>query len=202
MKKRLVAFGDSITRGESGGTVLPEQNWLNVLGKLLGDSYEVFNAGVGGNSAREAMARYQNDVLAHNPDVILLEFGGNNNDPNKPERRVDDDEFKQHLADFKAGLPDGCKVLVITFPPIINENHLWGAHPFFKETGVDKSLEGQRDIVRNFAAENGYPLLDLYKILYPNRYEYLFEDGVHLNPKGQRVFAEEAFKVIAAQNWI
>ena len=83
---KIVAFGDSITEGRAGG-ITPEQNWLNLLGQKLGSDFELFNAGVGGNSAREAMGRFEKDVLSHAPDVVLLEFGGNNHDP-APERKA------------------------------------------------------------------------------------------------------------------
>lgn len=92
-KMVVVAFGDSITQGVIG--VKPEENWLRLLGGMLGDGYALINAGVGGNSAREAMARYDRDVLAKKPDLILIEFGGNNHDPGNQKRRVDDTEFKK-----------------------------------------------------------------------------------------------------------
>ena len=58
---KIVAFGDSITQGYG---VDPEQCWLKYLGKKLGNTFDLINAGVGGNSAREAMARYEKDVLS------------------------------------------------------------------------------------------------------------------------------------------
>ena len=194
---KIVAFGDSITEGLAGG-ITPEQNWLNQLSKKLGSGFELVNAGVGGNSSREAMARYERDVLAHDPDIVLLEFGGNNHDP-APERkfrRVPDEEFRELLEKFKNGLPDHCKVIVITFPPVINEQHQY----FTRVPGgkVDEELQSQRQIVRDFAGENGYPLLDLYKLIYPRRYELILPDGVHLSPAGQTFFAEEVEKVLRA----
>lgn len=192
---KIVAFGDSITEGVAGG-ITPEQNWLYLLGKKLGDGFELINAGVGGNSAREAMARYEKDVLAHDPDVILLEFGGNNHDPRpgRSHRRVDDAEFSLLLEKFKAGLPEKCQVVVITFPPIIDEQHLFG--PMVPGGKVDDELQSQRQIVRNFARENGYPLLDLYKEIFPHRYELIFPDGVHLNVAGQIFFAEKVAETL------
>lgn len=53
---RIVAFGDSITESVIG--IRPEENWLRLLQAKLGDRAVAFNAGVGGNSAREAMARF------------------------------------------------------------------------------------------------------------------------------------------------
>ena len=199
-KLRIVAFGDSITEGRTG--VKLADNWLLKLGKKLGRGVSLYNAGVGGNSAREAMARYGSDVLARRPDIILLEFGGNNHDP-APERRgrrVSDREFRSLLEKFKAGLPRNCKVVMITFPPIINEKHVYGKRvPGGK---VDEELQSQRQIVRDFARENGWPLLDLYKLIYPRRSEFILPDGVHLSSAGHTFFAEEAAKVLKEAGYL
>ena len=197
-KLNIVAFGDSITEGKTG--VTPEDNWLLKLGRKIGPQYKLFNAGVGGNSAREAMRRYEKDVLACNPDIILLEFGGNNHSPIRRDRRVPDKEFKAHLAKFKAGLPANCKVVMITFPPIIDEQHVYYKHvPGGK---VDIELQSQRQIVRDFAKKNGYPLLDLYKLIYPQRYKLVLRDGVHLSPAGHTFFAEEVEKCLKKHGYI
>lgn len=198
-KMVVVAFGDSITQGVIG--VKPEENWLRLLGGMLGDGYALINAGVGGNSAREAMARYDRDVLAKKPDLILIEFGGNNHDPGNQKRRVDDTEFKKHLADFKAKVPAGCKVVVITFPPVIDEQHAYGNNPFFPD-GLDKACEPQREIVRKFAKDNSYPLVDLHRLMWDRRYEFILKDGVHLNAAGQKFFAEKVYETLKKENML
>lgn len=195
---KIVAFGDSITQGIIG--VTPEENWLFLLGKKLGDSFLCINAGVGGNSAREAMARYDKDVLSHSPDIIFLEFGGNNHDPWNKERVVEDLEFREHLADFKKKLPEKCRTVVVTFPPIINEQHAYTVA--FPELDLDGNMQAQRQIVREFAAENHYPLLDLYKIMYPDRYKLIQKDGVHLNAAGQVVFADSMYQLLKETGWL
>ena len=196
----IVAFGDSITEGQTG--VKPEANWLLKLGKKLGKNIRLYNAGVGGNSAREAMARYERDVLARKPDIVLLEFGGNNHDPapQRKYRRVPDQEFRELLKKFQKGLPAHCKVVVITFPPVINEKHVY----FKRVPGgkVDEELQSQRQIVRDFARKNGYPLLDLYQLIYPRRYELVLPDGIHLSPAGQAFFAEEVEKILRKEKYI
>ena len=40
--------------------------------------FKVINAGVGGESDREKMRRFESDVLAKAPDILLVQFGGNN----------------------------------------------------------------------------------------------------------------------------
>ena len=199
-KVTITAFGDSITEGRTG--VAPEDNWLLKLGSKLGKQYKLYNAGVGGNSAREAMRRYERDVLASNPDIVLVEFGGNNHDPSplRKSRRVTDKEFRSLLEKFKAGLPANCKVVMITFPPIIDEQHVY----FKRVPGgkVDAELQSQRQIVRDFARKNGYPLLDLYRLIYPRRHEFILRDGVHLSPAGHTFFAEEVEKCLKKAGYI
>ena len=192
----IVAFGDSITEGRTG--ITPEQNWLYLLGKKLGEGYTLFNAGVGGNSAREAMARYDRDVLANHPDLIILEFGGNNHDP-KPgheARRVSNEEFASLLNEFRRKLPTGCQVVMVTFPPIVNEHHLY--YPMVPEGKVDEEIQPQRQMVRDFAAENGWPLLDLYTLIWPRRDEFILPDGVHLTAAGNAFFAEKTYELLKA----
>jgi lysophospholipase L1-like esterase len=63
-------------------------------------------------------------------------------------------------------------------------------------------LQSQRQIVREFAERNNYPLLDLYKLIYPNRYELVLPDGVHLSPAGHTFFAEQMAKLLRKYNLV
>ena len=75
-KKSIVCFGDSITAGyglDAG------QSYPAALERLLakrGYAYEVKNQGVSGNTTKDAVARVGSVVALH-PDVVLVEFGGN-----------------------------------------------------------------------------------------------------------------------------
>ena len=51
-------------------------------------TFNMINSGVGGNSDREKMSRYAHDVLDHAPDILLVQFGGNNSGYMTPERFV------------------------------------------------------------------------------------------------------------------
>ena len=67
----IVAFGDSLTAGKGApkGSSYPD-----VLAQKLGR--EVINMGVSGETAVQAPARLP-QVLAQNPYMVLIEFGGN-----------------------------------------------------------------------------------------------------------------------------
>ena len=121
----------------------------------------------GGNSAREAMARLDQDVLKHSPDIVLLQFGGNNNDPARPERRVSPKEFKGLLEQFRQAMPDTTQVVVITFPPVFREAHVYWQTPRFRDYLLQSAREGRAiedyvTMTRTFAAEHGFPVHDLH----------------------------------------
>ena len=178
----IAAFGNSIMEGKTG--ISPHESWFSLLQNELGSSHTIINAGVGGNSAREAAARWEKDVLEKNPDFILLELGGNNHDPRPGHefRRVDDEEFSAILKKLHSSLPEKFPVAALTFPPIINELHQF--YPLVPGGKVDEELHSQREILRNFATEKGWDIVDLYKIFHPRRHELILPDGIHLNPAG------------------
>ena len=201
----IVGFGNSITQAT---TLMPEEGkrWLNVLKSKLATAFpdvefRVVNSGVGGNSAREAMTRFQSDVVAHDPDWVLLELGGNNDDPDTAARRVTVDEFQQHLRDFRCGLLAKTRVLVITFPHVMDESICYGKAWYQQFGGPDATLERFRMITRTFAAENGFPLVDLSmemkrRIASENGNHYSLPDGVHLTEAGNRLLAEMSFDAL------
>lgn len=191
---KIAAFGNSITEARTG--ISPEQGWGCLLRMDFGDKHTFINAGVGGNSAREAALRWERDVLAHTPDYILLELGGNNHDPRPghESRRVGDEEFLQILKKLHASLPANFPVAALTFPPIINERHQF--FPLVPGGRVDEELNSQRQILRDFAKEKNWDLLDLYAIFYPRRHELILPDGVHLNPAGNLLLKEKVLELL------
>lgn len=69
---RIVCFGDSLTFGTGASE---GRDYPSVLEKLTG--VEVINAGVPGNTTENALERVDEDVLAYEPDVVLITLGGN-----------------------------------------------------------------------------------------------------------------------------
>ena len=204
----IVGFGDSITEAIVG---IPDENkrWLNILQEKLSKTFkeykfQVINSGVGGNSAREAMMRFEKDVVAHKPDFVILEFGGNNEDIAKPERIVNLEEFRTLLNKFKTGLPTETQTIIVTFPPILDDLHVYGINSVFKEHfqkvgGADKSVEPYREITREFAEENDFHVYDFHKELLAlgelnGRMNYTMDDGIHLTQEGNMVLAEGVFE--------
>jgi sialidase-1 len=71
----IVMFGDSTTapRGKLKVYAMRVETMLQSIGSSLG----VDNAGIGGNTTRDALKRLQSDVLKYKPRVVVMQFGIN-----------------------------------------------------------------------------------------------------------------------------
>lgn len=72
----IVVFGDSLSAGYG---LKGDNNWVNLLQKKLnkqGIESKVNNASISGDTTSNGLNRLQN-VLASNPDIIIIELGGN-----------------------------------------------------------------------------------------------------------------------------
>lgn len=187
----IVAFGDSITQCADQ----PEAaRWTALLAGLLPGA-RIMNAGFGGNTSREGLARLDKDVLQHGPDVVLVEFGGNDATPEK-ERHVEGREFVANLEQIcDAVVSVGGRVVLLTFPPIINEWHGWCGNALFENTGgPDGFIERYREATRAFAQERNLELIDIDLALRAamardGKETYIQRDGVHLTAAGNRLVA-------------
>jgi len=205
----IVGFGNSIT---AATVSLPDETkrWLNILQRKLAETFKdrefnVVNSGVGGNSTREAMARFEKDVLAHNPDYVILEFGGNNNDE-KPERRVSFDEFTELLGQYKSGLPPKTRTIPVTFPPVYTSRSQAEKFPSYESylalfNTHENRRQRFRELLKKFALDNGWPVYDLHadlgRLSQDGGWEkYTLPDCVHLTEAGNSVLAEGVFRVL------
>ncbi|MGE0315134.1 MAG: SGNH/GDSL hydrolase family protein [Lautropia sp.] len=77
---RIVTIGSSSTEGAGSSETrfsYPSQLAVELLHRLPGRSIEVINTGVGGEEIGNMLARFDRDVLAHRPDVVIWQFGSN-----------------------------------------------------------------------------------------------------------------------------
>ena len=193
--KTLIAFGDSITRGSG---VPDGAGWVELLPGLLKEKrrqvFSVFNAGVGGNTSAEGLKRIQEDVLSHMPGIVLVEFGGN--DSVHDTRAVSVDDFGKNLLEInRQVLAKGGKIILVTFPPVVNEWHAWRNDPYYaKWGGLDQCVEQYRGKTREAAKSLACPLFDLDLLLRKHiekngRDIYISKDGVHLTAEANKIIA-------------
>ncbi|MBA4388396.1 MAG: hypothetical protein C0404_10470 [Verrucomicrobia bacterium] len=199
----LVAFGDSITKGYA---VKPGEGWVELLKDLIRKEFTnktvaVFNAGGNGNTSAEGLKRIDSDVLPHMPGLVLVEFGGN--DAVHDARAVSVEEFERNLLTIVEKVrKKGGDVVLVTFPPIINEWHAFQADPYYKKWGgPDQCVEQYRRRTREVGKRLDCPLFDLdaflrKRIAGKNRDTYINRDGVHLTAEANMLIAPAILKCL------
>lgn len=195
---RIIGFGDSITAGAS---VELSKNWIGVIRARLAKTpefsdVEICNAGVGGNTSREGLARYDADVEPLLPGVVIIEFGGNDATSDLT-RHVKFDEFDKNIRSIVRNVrAKGGEPVLMTFPPVVDEWHSTSNDAFFEPYGgCDGLVEVYREITRALAKELGCKLIDLDEKLRQQMDKLGAEvviqaDGVHLTVEGNALAAQ------------
>jgi lysophospholipase L1-like esterase len=200
-KQRVVFFGDSITQAGAnpGGYIMRIDSMCNKEG--LKESYEFIGAGISGNKVYDLYLRMEEDVLAKNPDKVFIYIGVNDVwHKSTSGTGTDADKFEKFYAAIIKKLLDKNIKLVLCTPATIGEKNDF-SNP------QDGDLNQYSKIIRGLAAKNNLALIDLRKLFLDynmsNNPEnktkgILTTDGVHLNPKGNQLVADEMWKLIKA----
>lgn len=181
-KKRVVCFGDSITKA----------GYPAVLAKELGGGVEVTNAGVNGNTSAQGLRRMEKDVLAHKPDVVVIFFGTNDARLAEPKVHVPVERYRENLQKMIDAVGKGGGRVVLCTPPPIEEGAYFTRHaraPFDAAGGLEKVLGEYCEAVRGVAERNKAPVVDLNRLLVKEE-GWRSADGVHPTEKGTGLIAK------------
>jgi isoamyl acetate esterase len=202
-KTRIVFFGDSIT--EAGVKPTGYISKINTALRQKGDSaaFELIGAGVSGNKVYDLFLRLDTDVLAKQPDVVVIWVGVNDVWHKRSYGTgTDPDKFaKFYHAVIDKLQAKNIKVFLCT-PAVIGEKT-----DFSNE--LDGDLNAYSTIIRQIAAEKKCTLIDLRKAFLDynigNNKEnkpsgILTTDRVHLNDAGNELVAAEMQKALTLQN--
>lgn len=191
---RIVCFGDSITGVyyHTGG----RRAYTDMLGIALQRLYptakiEMINAGISGNTTRDALARIEKDVLRHKPQLVTIMFGMND------VARVPIDEFRDNLRKIITQ----CRAVeaeVLLCTP----NSIW-------DTGVRsvEKLKEYAEVIRQLASELRVPVTDCYQDFESvhtqseRNWRLLFSDDIHPNMDGHKRFAEQIAATISGRHY-
>ena len=129
----------------------------------------VINAGVGGNTTAQGLARMKKDVLSKNPIIVIIELGGNDYLQKVPLATT-----KKNLQKIIDMVNDGNRKIYLTaFFPVWN-----------------KQIE---DMFNTLASSNNIELMNTF---YDDGVWEHTTDGVHPNAKGQEIVADNYFNVL------
>jgi lysophospholipase L1-like esterase len=198
-KQHIVFFGDSITQAG-----VQPKGYITVLGDMikqkgLQNQYDLIGAGIGGNKVYDLYLRMEDDVLAKEPNTVVIWVGVNDVWHKKTSGTgTDANKFEGfYNALIKKLQAKNIKVLICT-PAAIGEKT-----DFTNE--LDGDLNKYAALIRNIAQKNNCPLIDLRKLFLdynlannPENKDkgILTTDGVHLNEKGNELVATEMMKAL------
>jgi lysophospholipase L1-like esterase len=199
-KKKIVFFGDSITQQGVGpeGYITKLQQTLEQ--KNLSKNYELMGAGVSGNKIYDLYLRLEEDVLAKNPDAVVIWIGVNDVWHKRTSHTgTDADKFEKFYNAILKKLKDRNIAVFLCTPAAIGEK--WDC-----TNELDGDLNNYSAIVRSIAQKNNCPLIDLRQIFLDYSKSHnpenkakgiLTTDGVHLNAEGNNLVAEKMYNSLS-----
>lgn len=198
-KKKVIFFGDSITQAGVGpnGYITKIDSMCKLERKAA--LFEFIGKGVGGNKVYDLFLRFQPDVLDLQPDVVVV-YVGINDVWHKASSGTgtDYDKFGRFYDAIVSALKSGGIQPVLCTPSVIGERN-------DNSNQQDGDLNRYASWIRDYAAKNNLPLVDLRKSFQsyllknnPKNEEkgILTTDRVHLNEKGNQFVADEIWKVL------
>lgn len=216
-KYNCMLLGDSISKGviyddEKKRYVTLKDNYTSLIeGKI---NLNIYNASRFGNTITKGIERLDNDVVKIHPDIVVIEFGGNDCDFNWDEVASSPDENHNPNTDFdifKNSLhnlidclrKEGMFPVVFSIPPIDSDRYFdWiSKNDEKKATGILKWLgtknkiywwqERYNSAIIEASVETNTPWVDIRSafLQQPDYRTLLCSDGIHPNPDGHKVIA-------------
>lgn len=181
--KKIVAFGDSVTAFTG---------WVKMLVGELGT--EVINSGVGGNSTNDAVKRLKKDVLDHDPDIVIMMFGMNDQaivqSTGKAIVSLEDYEKNYRRMIEKMIAADITVVLLVGHDVCTDTNYyVSGQYGLDYGTG---NIDNYYDVVRKLAKEYDLNLVDMNADCKAETSAKIcaLGDGIHLSTYGHQMYAK------------
>ena len=201
-KTKIIFFGDSITelgvkKDKYVGYIVRMDSMLKAGKK--DDQYELIGSGISANKVYDLYLRLEEDVLAKNPDIVVIYVGVNDVwHKTLLGTGTDADKFEKFYTAILSKLKERNIKAILCTPAVVGE-----------KTDMSNPLDGDlnrySNIIRDIAKKNDLPLVDLrQKFLDYNNAnnpenkekDILTYDRVHLNAKGNQLVADAMWKAI------
>jgi lysophospholipase L1-like esterase len=191
---RLVSLGDSQTiAGDTvgGNTPLRTESfalWASLYSKGALDF--VYNAGHGGDTSVDMLARFDTDVTPHKPNIVTILSGANDGNQGISQALFSS-TIKQIIAKCAA---IGAVPVLMTTPP---NNYTSG-------TVQETAMRGYNSWIVRYAASAGLPCVDLCAVVSDptKRWNYLtvydVGDGIHPSQAGHEAIGLALWNVLSA----
>ncbi len=171
-------------------------------------SAQVINAGVGGNTTTGLLHRLGQDVLVHQPDLVILMVG--TNDMLNSKKLISYQEYRKNIEEIVRRIKEGgADILVMSAPPA-DSAYLFQRHDRHLDAEApNEKMNRARGIVASIATKYGLYYLDLYEkfseLGLPRHNEDLFikniknsgkADGVHPTALGYYFISTHIYQLL------
>jgi acyl-CoA thioesterase-1 len=220
----IVVYGDSISRGviyddEKQKHALLLDSYTNIVRDRL--KGVVYNAAKFGNTIVDGIQRLSDDVLRRKPDIVLIEFGGNDcdfpwdriaeNPSGEFQPNTECSAFYGHLSGLVKSL-ESLKIVpvLVTLPPLdpdkyfrwISRNSEQAKNNILQFIGSVSHIytwhERYNAAILRVAEETKTRLIDIRSAFLQNDdyTKLICKDGIHPNKEGHKVIAEKILQYI------
>jgi lysophospholipase L1-like esterase len=200
---RILFFGDSITQAGIGKSGYIFKMGEMIASKGLASKYELIGAGVGGNKIYDLYLRYEEDVIAKKPNIVVIYIGINDVWHKTSSRTgTDNDKFEKFYRALIQRIQKSGSQVIICTPTLIGEK-------YDSSNENDGDLNYFSNIIRKIALDEKCKLIDLRKAFIDYELKYntenkalgiLTSDRVHLNETGNIFLAEVMWNVLKDLN--
>lgn len=174
----FILIGDSLTFGYG---IPKNENWVYKLQQSL--NYNLINKGVNGNTTIDMLIRFSEDVIANNPTLIFIMGGTNDLLSNKSLSSI----IKNIELMIKESLSINSKVILGIPPTIIGSDAYKLFSPSSTYDYCENELSKLREELIKLSKKYNLQYWDFYNLTLENIYTDIFNDGIHLNIKGQNL---------------
>ena len=213
---RIVAFGDSTTAFREDVKSVYSQRLLSSLSSYSTSAhpvaFEIINAGVSGDTTRNALERFDRDILRKSPHLVIIQFGLNDScidvQMGKTGPRVLREDYEKNLLYFIKKLREQhARVILMTPNPARwsdNVKRIWGKPPYDISDPMGFNLLNSEyaESVRQLGKKAKVPVVDIYKLFLDyhrkngRSMDKLLTDGIHPNDRGHRLIASALLPVV------
>ena len=208
MRKKIVFIGNSIVAGYPWGK---GKSFTGVLRRMLKDGvdgsgepisfakstgFDLINKGVNGDTTAGIAARFEQDVLAHKPDMVFYHTGAND----FIYREAAPEEAFENLENLaKQADAEGITSIYITPVPVDagKAGYMWLAGCGISYDAVNRDLKNFSEMLKG----TGRPFVDMNCLYYDfiaavGDVDLAYLDGVHPTPAGHEFMAQQILNLI------
>lgn len=176
----ILVVGDSLSAGYG---LRPGEGWVTLLEQRLdseGFPHEVVNASITGDTSRGALARFPRALDVHDPDLVIIEIGGNDGLRGQPLDALRDNII--HMIALARDADAEVLLLGIQLPANYGPDY----------------TEQFRQLYPDLAAAQEVPYAPFVREEIALDPEMMLDDGVHPNAAAQPLMLEYVWPELAA----